>query len=426
MGDWHALSAGPLTSGGSQDRITSMNSKRQRRPSVRLGEIGDYQTLASFRKRKGKWEEKQMKGAQEGHPKGSLLQLPCGLSKQSTEVVVSGGLGSSNKLLKKQHSGNENRYSHEQLESAIELQRQESPNSLLAREEDQTMVLQGVVDVASRKVQLDFRAASKRARHGSIRKAVRTRISSAVGKGGESTYVKPEPSLFHSLAFFNKKHAKSLQNRQQKSASRANDENDEGSREDGFGEPLSNASYDIYTPEGFRHSDLETSDSPGDMKEKRLAVQEASLEGRVVSVGLSHGQQIVKEACQNERDESVSGQIGQAKLGETWAMINAEKLTGPRHSTNGVMIMELEAETNVKDIPSSGRHGTGSLGNGVKAWLNGIGLGRYAQIFEMHEVDMDVLHFLTFDDLKEMGINAVGSRRKIYTSIQQLGKSFTV
>ncbi|XP_039034388.1 uncharacterized protein LOC120170519 [Hibiscus syriacus] len=56
----------------------------------------------------------------------------------------------------------------------------------------------------------------------------------------------------------------------------------------------------------------------------------------------------------------------------------------------------------------------------VKRWLEDLGFGRYAGIFEMHEVDEEALPILTLDDLKEMGVFAVGHRRKLYTAIQQL------
>ncbi|GFY91503.1 sterile alpha motif (SAM) domain-containing protein [Actinidia rufa] len=65
------------------------------------------------------------------------------------------------------------------------------------------------------------------------------------------------------------------------------------------------------------------------------------------------------------------------------------------------------------------------LDDGVRNWLIGLGLGRYAPVFEIHEVDDEVLPMLTLEDLKDMGINAVGSRRKLYTAIQKLGKGFS-
>ncbi|XP_062213031.1 uncharacterized protein LOC133913783 [Phragmites australis] len=61
--------------------------------------------------------------------------------------------------------------------------------------------------------------------------------------------------------------------------------------------------------------------------------------------------------------------------------------------------------------------------SGVKAWLDGLGLARYAPVFEIHEVDDEVLPLLTLEDLKDMGIGAVGSRRKMYAAIQKLRRS---
>ncbi|KAG2533834.1 ankyrin repeat and SAM domain-containing protein 6-like [Panicum virgatum] len=58
--------------------------------------------------------------------------------------------------------------------------------------------------------------------------------------------------------------------------------------------------------------------------------------------------------------------------------------------------------------------------SGVNAWLHGLGLSRYAPVFEIHEVDDEVLPMLTLEDLKDMGIGAVGSRRKMYAAIQKL------
>ncbi|CAF2016740.1 ankyrin repeat and SAM domain-containing protein 3-like [Brassica napus] len=63
--------------------------------------------------------------------------------------------------------------------------------------------------------------------------------------------------------------------------------------------------------------------------------------------------------------------------------------------------------------------------SGVKIWLRGLGLGRYWPMFEMHEVDEEVLPLLTLEDLKDMGINVVGSRRKMFCAIQKLGREFS-
>ncbi|XP_047331287.1 protein bicaudal C homolog 1-A-like [Impatiens glandulifera] len=63
--------------------------------------------------------------------------------------------------------------------------------------------------------------------------------------------------------------------------------------------------------------------------------------------------------------------------------------------------------------------------NSVRVWLNQLGLGRYAPVFEIHEVDDEVLPMLTLEDLKDMGINAVGTRRKMFCAIQKLNRGFS-
>ncbi|KAK1363094.1 Glycosyltransferase family 29 (Sialyltransferase) family protein [Heracleum sosnowskyi] len=77
------------------------------------------------------------------------------------------------------------------------------------------------------------------------------------------------------------------------------------------------------------------------------------------------------------------------------------------------------------DGPSENWENCNGERNGVRVWLNELGLGRYAPVFEIHEVDDEVLPMLTLEDLKDMGINAVGSRRKMFSSIQKLGKNFS-
>ncbi|CAK9330042.1 unnamed protein product [Citrullus colocynthis] len=58
--------------------------------------------------------------------------------------------------------------------------------------------------------------------------------------------------------------------------------------------------------------------------------------------------------------------------------------------------------------------------NAVGRWLEEVGFGKYAGVFEMHEVDEEALPLLTIEDLKEIGVFSVGSRRKLYNAIQQL------
>lgn len=56
----------------------------------------------------------------------------------------------------------------------------------------------------------------------------------------------------------------------------------------------------------------------------------------------------------------------------------------------------------------------------VTRWLEDLGFSRYAGLFETHEVDEETLPLLTLEDLTEMGVVAVGHRRKLYNAIQQL------
>ncbi|CAH8392173.1 unnamed protein product [Eruca vesicaria subsp. sativa] len=84
-----------------------------------------------------------------------------------------------------------------------------------------------------------------------------------------------------------------------------------------------------------------------------------------------------------------------------------------------------DSESPVKE-ESLVRDGGGFYGReGVKIWLQELGLGRYWPMFEIHEVDDEVLPLLTLEDLKDMGISAVGSRRKLFSAIQKLGREFS-
>jgi hypothetical protein len=44
----------------------------------------------------------------------------------------------------------------------------------------------------------------------------------------------------------------------------------------------------------------------------------------------------------------------------------------------------------------------------IGGWLRGLGLQRYEQAFRENEIDLRVLPELTADDLKELGVAAIG------------------
>jgi len=57
----------------------------------------------------------------------------------------------------------------------------------------------------------------------------------------------------------------------------------------------------------------------------------------------------------------------------------------------------------------------------IAAWLQGLGLERYVPAFRDNEIDWEVLPKLTSEDLKEIGVAAVGHRRKLLDAIAALG-----
>jgi len=56
----------------------------------------------------------------------------------------------------------------------------------------------------------------------------------------------------------------------------------------------------------------------------------------------------------------------------------------------------------------------------IGGWLRGLGLERYEQAFRENEIDLRVLRKLTADDLKELGVAAIGHRRLLIDAISAL------
>ena len=56
----------------------------------------------------------------------------------------------------------------------------------------------------------------------------------------------------------------------------------------------------------------------------------------------------------------------------------------------------------------------------VGGWLRSLGLGQYEANFRDNKIDADVLPQLTADDLKDIGVSAVGDRRRILSAIAVL------
>src|SRR6516164_2129742 len=56
----------------------------------------------------------------------------------------------------------------------------------------------------------------------------------------------------------------------------------------------------------------------------------------------------------------------------------------------------------------------------VVVWLRGLGLGKYEAAFRENEIDETVLPILTHENLKELGVTALGHRLKLLDAIAAL------
>ncbi|KAI9079694.1 hypothetical protein K1719_038315 [Acacia pycnantha] len=176
---------------------------------------------------------------------------------------------------------------------------------------------------------------------------------------------------------------------------------DEGGGGGGGGEGDEKYSAGEDIDDGYRDFDKENSDSPLKDQSPNHSLENLGVEG--------HG---------NDREVHFHGNRRsiRARVSDGREHHDGIELSGP-------------SDTDVRDWKCGDRNGNAGRGScgedGVRIWLNGLGLGRYAPVFEIHEVDDEVLPMLTLEDLKDMGINAVGSRRKMYCAIQKLGKGFS-
>jgi len=56
----------------------------------------------------------------------------------------------------------------------------------------------------------------------------------------------------------------------------------------------------------------------------------------------------------------------------------------------------------------------------VADWLGSLGLERYETAFRENDISAELLASLTADDLKDLGINSVGHRRRLLEAIAAL------
>ena len=62
----------------------------------------------------------------------------------------------------------------------------------------------------------------------------------------------------------------------------------------------------------------------------------------------------------------------------------------------------------------------------IAAWLRELGLDQYERAFLDNAIDANVLPTLTAEDLKDIGVTAVGHRRKLLNAIAPLREPKTI
>src|SRR6516225_384128 len=56
----------------------------------------------------------------------------------------------------------------------------------------------------------------------------------------------------------------------------------------------------------------------------------------------------------------------------------------------------------------------------IRAWLAELGLAKYAEVFSSNAIDLDVVRELTEADLKDLGVEAMGDRKRLLRAIASL------
>jgi hypothetical protein len=178
-------------------------------------------------------------------------------------------------------------------------------------------------------------------------------------------------------------------------------------------------------------------DSHGDEMQGAIEDGPGGVNGKVFSRGRqrqgerrSGRQAAIRDLASREiasRDfasrEIASREIGSREIGSRDAVVrdSGNRDVASRDAAGEVSGRAAVANgTTTVVTPNSSQRGV--LAAGVSGWLQELGLGKYSELFESNEVDTEVLPHLTFEDLREMGVDAVGARRKMFNGIQELGQ----
>ena len=56
----------------------------------------------------------------------------------------------------------------------------------------------------------------------------------------------------------------------------------------------------------------------------------------------------------------------------------------------------------------------------TRDWLEGLGLGRYGDMFEDNDLDLDLVTDLSDDDMEKLGVASMGHRKKLLRAIASM------
>ena len=97
------------------------------------------------------------------------------------------------------------------------------------------------------------------------------------------------------------------------------------------------------------------------------------------------------------------------------------------HDSNGASISALrwqvDGESGILEQVEVPLLGAEDHRMDIEAWLQGLGLERYLPAFRDNEIDWEVLPKLTSEELREIGVAAIGHRRKLLEAIAALDVS---
>uniref|UniRef100_A0A3B4D8X2 SAM domain-containing protein n=1 Tax=Pygocentrus nattereri TaxID=42514 RepID=A0A3B4D8X2_PYGNA len=121
--------------------------------------------------------------------------------------------------------------------------------------------------------------------------------------------------------------------------------------------------------------------------------------------------------------------LSNGSSGESWRDRNGSAICGTHKLSVFTAVDQYLSSSNYMDCISSM---AGSKGCSLSSSLKGtdlpelfstLGLGKYTDVFQQQEIDLQTFVTLTDPDLKELGISTFGARRKMLLAISELNKS---